>query len=203
MNSGSLAPAALSGASIVIQVCLLTVAYVALAILGRSVGGRYVTYGSHSSLVLWLLLTIIVIVMGEDFYAQWGPILGEVQLPSIPRGLAFAAVFSLDIIFVTVLIYRTGGAKNSPFTSILLLLPTLAIFLREPSWRFLVYSGLVGLVYVSMLRVESIYSRTATRDKSFEIDYRGEEKTHDWATRWTNIACLALATLIGYITQPK
>ncbi|EGK72487.1 hypothetical protein METUNv1_01252 [Methyloversatilis universalis FAM5] len=196
-------PAALSGASIVIQICVLTIAYVALGILGRSLNGRLTTRGSHSTLVLWLLLTIIVIVMGEDLYAQWSPVLGNVALPSIPREGAFVAVFVLDIIFVTVLIFRTGGAKMSPFTSILFLLPTLAIFLREPAWRFLLYSFFVGIIYVSMLKVGSFTSSFVPSSDLFSTRKRDDEVTHDWATRWANMACLALATLIGYITQPK
>ena len=196
-------PAALSGASIVIQICVLAIAYVALGILGRSLNGGLTTHGSHSTLVLWLLLTIIVIVMGEDLYAQWSPVLGDVALPSIPREGAFVAVFVLDIIFVTVLIFRTGGAKMSPFTSILFLLPTLAIFLREPAWRFLLYSFLVGAIYVSMLKVGSFTSSFVLGDDPLSVRKQADEVTHDWATRWTNIACLALATLIGYITQPK
>jgi hypothetical protein len=203
MTPPTITPAALSGASIVIQICLLTIAYVALGILGKSLSGRISTRGSHSTLVLWLLLTIVVIVMGEDLYAQWSPVLGEVQLPSIPRELAFVAVFILDIVFVTLLIFRTGGAKLSPFTSILLLLPTLAIFLQEPAGRFLLYSFLVGLVYVTMLKVGSFASRYALGSDELSVRKENDEVTHDWATRWTNIACLALATLIGYITQPK
>jgi hypothetical protein len=185
---------------------VLAIAYIALEILGRGFNGKLTTRGSHSTLVFWLLLTIVVIVMGEDLYAQWSPVLGDVELPSIPREAAFVAVFILDIIFVTILILRTGGAKASPFTSILFLLPTLAIFLREPAGRFLAYSIGVGLIYVSMLKVSySATGRLGNHPPSARIpaDGQADEVTHDWATRWTNIACLALATLIGYITQPK
>ncbi len=203
MQALPIASATLSGALIVIQLCLLTIAYVAIGILSRSLSGRISTAGSHSTLVLWLLLTIVMIVMNEDLYAQWSPILGNVALPSIPTSSAFMAVFILDLTFITVLIYRTGGAKASPFTSLLFLLPTLAIFLREPANRFLTYAFLVGSIYAIMLRVGSLVSTHPSQNQAFAVPARDEEQVHDWATRWTNITCLALATLIGYITRPQ
>ena len=202
-QSSQIIPATLSGASIVIQVCLLTIAYIAIEILSRSFRGRFSLARTHSTLVFWLLLTILMIVMSEDLYAQWSPILGDVSLPTIPTSGAFLAVFVLDLVFVSTLIYRTGGSKSSPFTSLLFLLPTLAIFLREPAPRFLAYSVAVGAIYVLMLKFGSFASTFIPEGNDYQTTAQTDEQAHDWATAWTNISCLVLATLIGYITRPQ
>ncbi len=84
------------------------------------------------------------------------------------------------------------------------MLPTLAIFLREPTQRFLLYSFIVGFIYVTLLRVPYLYAGFGRlSDNDMEGPPRDDQQAHDWATRWTNVTCLALTTLIGYITQPK
>ncbi len=196
-------PTTLAGASIVIQVFLLSISFVTLKLLSKSYKARAAAIASYSSLVVWLLLALVVILMGEDLLSQWGPLLGKLSPPPIPRDFAFMAVFILDIIFVTVLILRTGGTKLSPFTSVMFLLPSLAIFLREPVGRFLFYSLAVGVVYVVLLR-STLKSQTTDFDRSgYDAPSRSDEQVDDRATIWTNITCLALATLIGYITQPE
>jgi hypothetical protein len=198
----SVQPATLAAASIVIQLCLLFIAFVTLWLLSRGYTLREAARDSYSSLVAWLLLALVMISLGEDQYATWGPLLGKLQVPSVPRDYSFLAVFVLDIIFTAVLILRTGGAKRSPFTSVLLLLPSLAIFLREPVGRFLFYSAVVGVLYVVLLRREIRKQSADYERSSFEIPAKEDEAVDDGATVWANITCLALATLIGYITQP-
>ncbi len=200
--SQTVQPTTIASASIVIQICLLFIAYIALGFLSKSYSARAQAKASYSSLVVWLLMTLVLLVMGEDLYATWGEILGPVAFPTVPRDYTFFAVFVLDIVFVTLLVLRTGGTRNSPFTSVLSLLPTLAIFLREPVWRFLLYAIIVGFVYAMLLRV-SIRKATADFDRSgYDAPSRADQVFDDWATMWTNLSCLALATLIGYITRP-
>lgn len=195
-------PTTIASASIVIQVCLLFITYVALGFLSRSYSAGAQARASYRSLVVWLLMALVLLIMGEDLYATWGEILGPVALPTVPRDYTFFAVFVLDIVFVTLLVLRTGGTRNSPFTSVLFLLPTLAIFLREPAWRFLLYAAIVGAVYAVLLRV-SVGRSTADFDRSqYDAPSKADQGYDDWATMWTNLSCLALATLIGYITRP-
>jgi hypothetical protein len=202
MPSSTMQPSTLAGASIVIQVCLLFISFVTLWLLSKSYTARAAARNSYSSLVLWLLLTLVAILMGEDLYATWGPILGRLHLPNIPRDNAFFFVFFLDIIFITVLILRTGGTKLSPFSSLLFLLPSLAIFLREPVGRFLVYSITVGIVYVTLLRKTVRMAQDDFDRSEYDAPSKSDALVDDRATMWTNITCLALVTLIGYITQP-
>ena len=196
-------PITLSGASIVIQVFLLLISYIALWLLSRSYPSRETAKDSYSILIVWFLVALVLILFAEDLYATWGGILGELTLPTIPRASSFLAVFFLDIIFVTILILRTGGTKQSPFTSVLLLLPSLAIFLREPRERFLMYSIACGIIYAVTLRISLSGSRKHLDRSSFDTQSREDDKAEDWSTLWTNLSCLALATLIGFITAPK
>lgn len=202
MTISTVAPSTLASASVVIQMCLLFIAFVTLWLLSKSYSAREAATESYSTLVGWLLLALGVILMGEDTYPTWGPILGSVVLPIIPRAHAFFAVFALDIVFITVLIFRTGGAKSSPFTSVLFLLPSLAIFLREPVARFIFYSVVVGCVYVVLLRRTAQASQAGFDRSDYDAPSRSDELIDDRATIWTNVTCLALATMIGYITRP-
>lgn len=203
IDTAQIQPATLAAASLVIQLCVLVISLVTLVVLMRS---RLMRQSGQIAMVLWgvwALSAIFVVVVGEDFYATWGPILGTFTLPTISREGSFQAVFVLDIIFTSVLITGTGGAKRSPFTSVLLLLPTLAIFLREPAYRFLTYTALVAVLYVALLKVghrEWQYPQYAEGD--FRSVSKQEEAVDNAATIWANIMCLMLATLIGYITRP-
>lgn len=199
----TLQPVSLAGASIVIQVFLLLISFVALFLLSKSYPSRNTAEGSYSTLIVWFLAALLFILFAEDLYATWGVILGDLTLPTIPRSLSFLAVFFLDIVFVTILILRTGGTKRSPFTSVLLLLPTLAIFLNEPRWRFLMYSLVCGVIYAVTLRRSFTSANQHSDRSSFYECARDDEQAEDWSVRLTNLACLALATLIGFITAPR
>jgi uncharacterized membrane protein len=83
----------LAGASIVIQIFLLLISYVALILLSKSYAGREITRRSYSTLVAWMLITLVLILMGEDLYATWEPILGSISLPTVPRNYSYLAVF--------------------------------------------------------------------------------------------------------------
>lgn len=199
--SQSVQPTTLAGASVVIQTFLLFISFIALWLLSKSYSARKMAKESYAFLVAWLLLTLVLILIGEDLYAVWGPILGPIVFPTIPRDYAFFAVFIVDIIFTTLLILRTGGTKRSPFTSVLFLLPSLAIFLREPVWRFLIYSTVVGFVYVVLLRKTFRTDDNEFDRSGYEGPSRVDQVIDDRATMWTNITCLILATLIGSIIK--
>jgi hypothetical protein len=200
---GQIQSATLAAASVVIQLCLLLIALVTLLVLMRS---RAMAGNSIPSIVLlaiWFLFALFAIVLGEEFFSTWQAVLGGFSLPTIPKGRSFQVVFALNIVFTSALIVLTGGTKRSPFTSILLLLPSLAIFLREPTHRFLTYSAVVAALYVMLLttgRSQWLLPQYAQGD--FRSTALEEEAVDNAATIWANIMCLMLATLIGYITLP-
>jgi hypothetical protein len=88
----------------------------------------------------------------------------------------------------------TGGAKGSPFTSVLFLIPALAIFLREPPKHFLGYAAFIGILYVWSLARERLDD-----DDPMEEATRGAVNLSHGVV---NVTCLAVAMLTGYITRP-
>jgi hypothetical protein len=143
------------------------------------------------------------VVFTRDFYAVWSPILGDVSLRTLPREDGLLAVFSLDILAVSFLMAGTGGAKDSPFTSVLFLIPALGIFLRESPRHFFGYALAVTAVYLWNLRYVwrygTIIGRSATGDPE---DLSRTYGSVDYSHAAVNIACLAVAMLTGYITRP-
>ncbi|MGJ7915544.1 hypothetical protein ACI48D_08745 [Massilia sp. LXY-6] len=190
----TLKPVNVAGATIVVQVCLLTI--IALAIFmeheSETVAQRSHKQQAYGLTLVLAILTIISVALSAEFYQVWSPLMGDVQLPTVSRSSAFMIVFLLDIFATMLLIRWTGGTRNSPFTSMLFLIPALAIFLREPPVKFIIYALIVGVYYYVTCSVRSNSPRPG-------FDYRdGSLQFH----RVVNIGCLALAMLTGYITRP-
>lgn len=190
----NLKPVNVAGATIVVQVCLLTIIAIAILVENETEieSRRDRKQRAYGLTVVLAILTIIAVALSADFYQVWSPLMGDVQLPTFGRSGAFLFVFLLDIIATIMLITWTGGSRSSPFTSMLFLIPALAIFLREPPWKFLTYAGIVGIYYfftcVDRGRHRMPLGWTAD----------GSLQSH----RVVNIGCLALAMLTGYITRP-
>lgn len=195
-------PETIAAASLVIQILLLLIAYVTLQLLERSYSMRGAAKSSYSTLVAWGLLAFLMVMFGQDLYTVWQGLFEKLTFPPIPRDYSFLAVFLLNITFAAILIIKTGGSKRSPFSSVLLLLPSLAIFLREPVSRFLFYSLVVAVVYIVLLSVSWKPKSSDYERGSYDAPAKEDEAVDNWANIWANMSCLALATLIGYITQP-
>lgn len=142
--------------------------------------------------VVLAILTIIAVVLSADFYQVWSPLMGDVQLPTFGRSGAFMFVFMLDIVATIVLITWTGGSRSSPFTSMLFLIPALAIFLREPPWKFLTYAAIAGVYYFFTCNDRGRFRMPLGWTPDGSLQSHGV----------VNIGCLALAMLTGYITRP-
>jgi len=192
----NLQPINVAGATIVIQLSILVIMFVGLFLFRRDPHPHAPKWREtpYALIVVLAIMSIMSIVMTGEFYAVWSPIMGDFQLPTINRDFGFLAVFILDIIVTTVLIFLTGGVRSSPFTAILFMLPTLAIFLREPPVRFVGYSILVGLIYFFSSR----YTNAVT-NKNWGVEVDRELASN----RWVNIACLIMSTVIGFITRPQ
>jgi hypothetical protein len=190
----NLKPVNVAGATIVVQVCLLTIVTVATLVENETEieSRRDRKQRAYEPTVVLAILTIIAVALSADFYQVWSPLMGDVQLPTFGRSGAFLFVFMLDIIATMMLITWTGGSRSSPFTSMLFLIPALAIFLREPPWKFLMYATIVGIYYFFTCVDRERYKMPL----GWSAD--GSLQSH----RVVNIGCLALAMLTGYITRP-
>lgn len=193
--SPEIEPLTIVGIMIPLQLLLMLVLVVAL-LLDR-------TQSSTDEKAQWLIiiifgmcLTLAALSFTDEFHQIWSPILNDVHLPTWSRETVTKLVFIVNYLVVVLLIIYTGGAQRSPFTPVLFLLPTLAIFLRQPP-KFIVFYGLVSAVYYLF----------ATIDRPFQHEYRvrgsiGDRDSKN-AQRFVAIACLALTLSIGYITRPQ
>jgi hypothetical protein len=186
-----LKPVNVAGAILIVQVCLLAMMTGGLWVYMNqknmlNVGKQFFT------LLILAIISIVSVAFITDFYPIWSPILGPNEIPTIDRNNAFAVLFFFDIAITWKLISTTGGSKDSPFTPILFLIPALAIFLREPPIRFIIYAIVVYIIYYT-----ASYKKTASINLFHEADDNVAS-----AHRFVNFTCLALSVIIGFITRP-
>lgn len=189
-------PVNVAGGTIVVQVCLLTIIALGIALERDSESSDNrrcsLKQRAYGLTVVLAILSIIAVALSTDFYQVWSPLLGDVGIPTLNRSHAFVVVFMLDIIAVICLIEWSGGSRSSPFTSMLFLIPALAIFLREPPVKFLIYAGVVSVYYFFTCMERGRYKMPL----GWAID--SSLQSH----RVVNLGCLGLAMLTGYITRP-
>ncbi|HDR9510436.1 TPA: hypothetical protein QDC03_005602 [Burkholderia cepacia] len=181
-----LKPLNIAGGTIVVQIALIMILLLGVWLTQHR---NPTTNDKHlplSIIVVTLLLSLAVLVATRDFYGVWSPILGDLVFPTVSDSGGLVVSFCIDLIAVTLLLLYTGGAKESPFTSVLFLIPALAIFLREPPWHFFGYAGYAAVVY----------------SFSLKVGITGRGSVGDSASGWVNLACLGLTMLTGYITRP-
>jgi hypothetical protein len=187
-----LQPIAIIGSTIVIQLALLVILAGGVWF-DRTHLGK-VTRAANSLLIILLaIVSLVAIVSIDSFSTILAPMFSDVALPSFSRSTGLRAAFMADFVIVGVLITRTGGSRQSPYTSVLFLLPTLAVFLREPPSAFIFYGILGGVWYLVWSGSNGLVSYGSASDESDR-----SLLSH----RFVTITCLALALLIGYITRP-
>lgn len=143
------------------------------------------------SLVLaFALVTLACLAFSQDFILLSKPAFGDVEFPSLLREDGFLIVFVLDIIGAGLLMGLTGGSKDSPFAAVLFALPALAIFLREPPYRFFLYTALAVLLFLAFPRPNSAGKAILENPK------------HIVSFQLVTLGCLALSSLVGYATRP-
>lgn len=192
----NLKPVNVAGATLVVQLCLLAIIALGIACHRECeyvINQKRLKQRCYALALTLAILSLMLVALSADFYTVWSPIMGDVELPTLSRGEAFLFVFGMDILACMVLIRWTGGTRASPYTSVLFLIPALAMFLREPPIKFFLYSIVVGLHYLITCRPEV----TGRIRMGWETD--GTVQAH----RVVNIGCLMLATVTGYITRPQ
>lgn len=198
-------PVGLIGATLTVQLCLLVLIFLTNRVLPQRGLIMLRSRCDRAALVL-SLITVACIVVSEELYTFSAPVFGDLAFPKgLPRSWTYLILFLADLFVVFQLIQTTGGSKTSPFTVILFLLPTIAIFLREPPGRFLLYAVVAAALYILGLML------SRPHDTFIDI-LRGESggpqmdysilRTDTPAHAIVNLGCLAIATLTGYITRP-
>lgn len=198
-------PVGLLGATLAVQLCVMLLVAVTNRVLPQE--GRLLLRPSCDQAVLWMALTtVFCIVASDDLYRLTAPMFGDLAFSgALSRDTTFGALFVTDLLLVFRLIHVTGGSKSSPFTGLLFLLPTVAIFLREPPTRFLSYAALTAILYCLGLLIE--------RSPGGPVDIlRGAlsgsppdysiVRTNTPAHAIVNLGCLAIGITTGYVTRP-
>lgn len=193
MADTGVGPVNVVGGAMIAQVSMLAIMFVGGLIVRRSDMDTHLTRRPSLSYHAWLILALALISVGilgtsDVFSAVWAPLLQRPVGWFTSASTALLWVFLLDIIVLTVLVFATGGGQDSPFQPIYFLLPTLAIFLREPSGRVVTYLVLVAASFsISMLQPHSVE----------------EDEAYRWrlAYWFVSLASLVLATSIGLMTR--
>jgi len=192
----SVNPSNITGAAVIAQFAIIVIMFVGAAILHKGEETAPFYYGrsrfSHLGwkILAFALLTIGCLLFSDEFSKLWRPLLEDVSIPTLPWRLAVLVMFLSDIVLVTILVSNTGGSKDSAFAPLFFLLPTLAILLREPLGRLLLYVSLTIVSFSIMFY------------RNFAVD-RDSEQSKPVAYLIVSIACFILATFIGYVTRIK
>lgn len=198
-------PVGLIGATLVVQLFVMLLITVTNRVLPQ---GGYLLLRSHCDRAVlgMALLTVACLVASDDLYRLTAPMFGDLAFSgALSRNTTFLVLFISDLLITFRLIQVTGGSKSSPFTAILFLLPTVAIFLREPASRFIPYALLAATLYIVGLLIDR------SNDKTVDV-LRGAlgggppdfsiVRTDTPAHAIVNLGCLLIGTATGYVTRP-
>ena len=109
--------------------------------------------------VLWLFLPLLVIalvtigllIFSDGVASNGRPLFRNLSFSIMPYGWAISIVEALDTFGIGFLILGTGGGKESPFTPILFVIPTITLFLHEGFGSAVFQAGESVLVFTITL----------------------------------------------------
>ena len=187
MEGGSTASLSLAAAAVVMQFSLIVILSLGVLIL------RAQRETGHEERELAAVLFLAIPALGSVLFADrfagaWIAQFSVDAWPTFSWQAAMLAAFSTDILLVSLLVAWTGGAQHSAFSPALLLLPSLALFLREPLDHLLWYLAAISIAFtISALRRPSDNRSLYIRPLAF------------W---FVSMASFFLATGIGFATRP-
>lgn len=182
----ALTPTNITGAALIAQFSILII------LAGGSAIQSFDTLYDVKTTPLILLLALAsfgALFFSDEFSKIWRPLFGNANFSGIKWSTAIFIVFIANTAAVSILVDLTGGSMTSPFTPVYFMLPALAIFLREPAVRILIYLAVVIVLFSFNLRN---FDRNTGRISVMQA-----------RAYWiVSIACFVLTTYIGYITRP-
>ncbi|WP_426701009.1 hypothetical protein ACPPVV_16780 [Rhodanobacter sp. Col0626] len=150
--------------------------------------------GVGSPRVFWIvfalfLSTFFFLLVSDAFTLIWGPMYGMMKSSMMTWSTSLLIVFILDYVLIGALCWQTGSSR-SPFVSLIVSLPALSIFLREPAPRVIAYT-IISCTLIALFVM--FLSKASGRD----ADAR-------WRLAQVVMAACTLlfATWIGLITRP-
>lgn len=184
-------PSVIAAATVVIQISVVAIVTGGIHF-NRERSARQSQVSALKANCYLSIATILIIAFSESYFAFWSPIAGSASAPTLSMRTSLFLTFTLDIVFLAWLIGKTGGAKSSPFTSALFMIPALSVFLHDRVSSFVFYSSAVAAIYW--------YSSSHNHGSQLTLD--GNDPALP-AHRFVNLSCLALLTAIGIITAPQ
>ena len=158
------------------------------------------TYHLLRPMTLFSVMTLGLLVLSEGILGEFQ--LGSFAITGIQMSLALFILFVADTAFLTYVLVDTGGSRKSPFTSLLLMLPVLAILLKQPVYPQV--SSYVGFVVVAL----SVGMMTAREEEvlaSEDSDYGGRDvevqRRQSWIYWGVSVASLILVMVIAWFPQ--
>ncbi len=180
-------------AAIVMQFLFLLIVRVASGLLPA-------TYHLLRPMTLFSVMTLGLLVLSEGILGEFQ--IGSFAIAGIQLSLAFFILFVADTAFLTYLLVDTGGSRESPFTSLLLMLPVLAILLKQPVYPQV--SSYVGLVVVAL----SVGMMTAREEEALSPEDSGfggrdieVQRRQSWIYWGVSVAALILVMVLAWFPQ--
>ena len=187
--------ASITAGALIAQLGIIMIMFVGSLIMRRNEMDEHLYSGvrSYSTLAWWILgyalVSMLILVASDAFASLWAPVFGATPI-LLDRATATLLVILANSIFSSYLVAKTGGVRSSPFLSLLFLQPTLAVLLREPRGRIILY-------FVSVLCLFTVLM----------IRMNDEEDKSEWRLRmayWVvSVCCLVLTGLVAIITLPE
>ena len=159
------------------------------------------TYHLLRPMTLFSVMTLGLLFLSEGILGEFQ--LGSLAIAGIQMSLALFILFVADTAFLTYLLIDTGGSRESPFTSLLLMLPVLAILLKQPVYPQV--SSYVGFVVVAL----SVGMMTAAREEEElspeDSSYGGRDadvqRRQSWIYWGVSVAALMLVMVVAWFPQ--
>jgi hypothetical protein len=142
-------------------------------------------------IIIATLLTIGVLLISDELVTTWRPLIGSDSfLIGLQTSTAISIMFYVDILTVSYLVLRTEGSRRSPFSPVFFILPSLAIFLRQPLTQLILYTSFVLILFTLLMfcgRLRDSEQLDASIARSYWI---------------VSAFCFVVTTLLAIITRP-
>ncbi len=188
-------------ATLKITLAAIIMQFLFLLILRIAAGLLPATYHLLRPMTLFSVMTLALLVLSEGILGEFQ--MGSLAIAGIQMSLALFMLFVADTAFLTYLLADTGGSRESPFTSLLLMLPVLAILLKQPVYPQV--SSYVGLVVVAlsvgMMTTRAEEEVFSPEDSAYGGRDAEVQRRESWIYWGVSVASLALVMVVAWFPQ--
>ncbi len=175
-----------------------------LVILRVSVNLLPATYHLLRPMTLFSVMSLGLLVFTEDMFqlVRFGSFEMAALITPLGLSLALFLLVAANTLFLTYILFETGGSRKSPFTSLLLVLPVITILLKEPLYPQVLGSmALVVLAFSVCLILSREPENTFPEDQGTDERDTELERREVWVFWGVTVASLLLVTAVAGLTQ--